>query len=189
MHDHSVSSDLCPPPLLIATVLDELWIAHAAEVRRVCRARAGADLADEAVSRVALRAHLYFLRDGGALEQPRAWLLAIARNVCSDLRREQERSAVESVDDETLERLSGVQAYAADYGNPERTLLRRERLRETRRAVAALPAHLRAPLLLARDHDSSAIGAALGLSATNVRKRLQVARRRVKRALRRSAED
>jgi len=164
--------------------LGELWVQYAGDVRRLCCARAGRDLADEAVSRVSLLAYLHYLRDGRTPEHPRAWLLTIARNVCHDLHREQQRSAVETVDDQTLERLSGAQAFAMDHGNPERRLLRRERLLETRAAVENLPPRLREVLQLAvREYDSRASAAFLGVSRESVRKRIQLARGRLRRTM------
>lgn len=155
--------------------LGEIWSAHAAEALRVCRAHLGRDGADDALGRVSLAAQRSFVRGRQRLDNPRAWLLAIARNVCLDVYRERGRAAVECVADDALDRAAGRVAMLLDHGNPERLYLARERVQCIEHALEALPPELRESLraIAAGESGYDAVAQSLGITPAALRKRIQ----------------
>lgn len=166
--------------------LGTIWTDHAAAALRVCRAHVGPDAADDALGRVSLAAQSSIARAPRDIDNPRAWLLTITRNVCCDIHRERSRGSVDAVDDDALERAAGKCALALDYGNPERQYLAREQMRRMRSALDALPHELREPLCLIADGeaDYGALAGALGVTPATLRKRMQRARALLRRILR-----
>ena len=166
--------------------LGTIWNDHAAAALRVCRAYVGPDAADDALGRVSLAAQSSIARTPRDIDNPRAWLLTITRNVCCDIHRERSRRSVDAVDDDALERAAGKCALALDYGNPERQYLVREQMRRMRSALDALPRELREPLCLIADGqaDYGALAGALGVTPAALRKRMQRARALLRRILR-----
>lgn len=156
----------------------EIWREHAAEALRVCRAYLGRDCADDALGRVSLAAQRSFTRNCQPVENPRAWLLAIARNVCFDVYRERGRAPVECLPDDTLDRLAGRVAVFLDHGNPERQYLLRERMRCTESALRSLAPELRESLRAIAEGESDYAGLAqsIGITPAALRKRMQRAR-------------
>lgn len=163
-----------------------IWMDHAAAALRVCRAHVGPDAADDALGRVSLAAQSSIARTSRHIDNPRAWLLTIARHVCCDIHRERLRGNVDSVGDDALERVAGRRALALDYGNPERQYLAREQMRRMRSALGALPDELRKPLCLIAngEADYGALAGALGVTPAALRKRMQRARALLRRILR-----
>ena len=158
--------------------LGEIWSAHAAEALRVCRAYLGRDGADDALGRVSLAAQRSFVRGAQRLENPRAWLLAIARNVCLDVYRERGRAAVQCLPDDALHRVAGRVAMNLDHGNPERLYLLRERMRCMESALGTLAPELRDSLRAIAEGESGydALAQSLGITQAALRKRMQRAR-------------
>ncbi len=108
-----------------------------------------------------------------------AWIMSIVRNQCRDaVRRRKVRSAHASVE---LER-DEVPTDGAD-AIPEATLLETERLGELREAVAGLPDHLRAPVVLHYAYGKTyrEIASGLGLPESTVVGRLAAAMRILRR--------
>lgn len=158
--------------------LGEIWTEHAAEALRVCRTYVGRDAADDALGRVSLAAQCSFTRCGTEVENPRAWLLTIARNVCFDIYRERGRAAVQCVDDDALELLACRQAMRLDYGNPERRYLVREEMGRMRYALQSLAPELRDSLrcIVEGESDYEALAGRIGITPEALRKRMQRAR-------------
>ena len=163
-----------------------IWTDHAAAALRLCRAHVGRDAADDALGRVSLAAQSSIARGPRDIDNPRAWLLTITRNVCCDIHRERSRGSVDAVDDAALERAAGRRALALDHGNPEREYLARERSRRLKSALETLPFDLREPLCLIADGeaDYGALAGALGVTPAALRKRMQRARALLRRILR-----
>jgi RNA polymerase sigma-70 factor, ECF subfamily len=158
--------------------LGEIWRAHAAEAFRVCRAYLGRDCADDALGRVSLAAQRSFAQGRQPVENPRAWLLAIARNVCLDVYRERGRAAVHCLPDDALDRVAGRVAMGLDHGNPERQFLLRERMRCMESALRSLEPELRESLraLAEGEADYAALAQSIGITPAALRKRMQRAR-------------
>lgn len=171
MHDHDETPHL-------RHLFSELWSLHHRAVYQGCLSwlDGRADDADEAYSRVAIRA---FERCPDAFrdqEHARAWLLALARNICMDLHRERRRGREVSMDDEphTADRSAG--------GDPESTYLLDERDRHLHALVRGLPSRLRriVELHIFGEMTYDEVARELGISVVNVRKRMQEVRRRMR---------
>jgi RNA polymerase sigma factor (sigma-70 family) len=158
--------------------LGEIWREHAAAVLRVCRAYLGHDRADDALGRVSLAAQRSFGRSRAPVENPRAWLLAIARNVCFDVHRERGRAVVHGLPDDALDRLAAEVAVCLDHGNPERQYLLRERMRCLENALRSLAPELRESLraIAEGESDYAVLAQSIGITPAALRKRIQRAR-------------
>lgn len=112
-----------------------------------------------------------------------AWLTRVSYNLCMDLHRERARREV------GVENLEDVEA--TDVGSeintesPESTLVRREQSARLRRAIANLPNNLREPFILRflAELEYEDIAERLNLTPANVRKRVQLAREKLKEML------
>ena len=144
---------------------DALYRAQSRRVLRTCRYLLGSpDEAEDAAQEVFLRARQRF--EQYDRERPFShWILAVASHHCLDRlrRRGRETRLFETVD---VER---VAAPAREPG-PLAALLARERGRQVREAVAALPVKYRVPLVLAYFHELAyaEIGAILGIEPGHV---------------------
>ena len=143
-----------------------MWRREVAELRQYClRHLAGnSGNADEAVSRVAMRAVQHFHSE---IRCPRAWLRRIARNVCNDLYRERDRFSLDSLDGAESEYVE-----AADFATPESQYLAREARRTLREALRSLPPALSCVVKLYHVQGLvfTDIAAATGMSESNVRR-------------------
>lgn len=154
----------------------DAWEAHHESIHRRCLTwLAGRrDEADEAYSRTAVQAFQNWpeLRD---CAHAKAWLLAVARNVCMDLHRERRRNREISLDDVSGELGDAALSHAAD---PERVYVAREQRRHLHRSLQQLPARLRvtAELHFLREMRYRDVARELGISEMNVRKRIQKAK-------------
>jgi RNA polymerase sigma-70 factor (ECF subfamily) len=128
--------------------------------------------AQEAVQEVFLRLYVA-LKKGEDIESPRAWVFRVAHNHGLKVRA---RQATETVFDAGLEeRLGGS-------GDPERTLLERERMLRFHRAIEGLSEQQKRCLFLRMEGlRYPEIGSALGISASAVGEFLRRAVLRLKR--------
>ena len=144
---------------------DTLYRAQSRRVLQTCRYLLGSrEEAEDAAQEVFLRARQRF--EQYDRERPFShWILAVASHHCLDRlrRRGRETRLFETVD---VER---VAAPAREPG-PLTALLARERGRQVREAVAALPVKYRVPLVLAYFHELAyaEIGAILGIEPGHV---------------------
>lgn len=144
---------------------DALYRAQSRRVLQTCRYLLGSpDEAEDAAQEVFVRARQRF--EQYDRERPFShWILAVASHHCLDRlrRRGRETRLFETVD---VER---VAAPAREPG-PLAALLARERGRQVREAVAALPVKYRVPLVLAYFHELAyaEIGAILGIEPGHV---------------------
>ena len=147
------------------TDFDALYRAQSRRVLQTCRYLLGSrEEAEDAAQEVFLRARRRFEQYDP--ERPFShWILAVASHHCFDRlrRRGRETRLFETVD---VER---VAAPAREPG-PLTALLARERGRQVREAVAALPVKYRVPLVLAYFHELAyaEIGAILGIEPGHV---------------------
>ena len=132
--------------------------------------------AEDALSQVMLKVLDRLPTCAGTIIRPGAWLHRLARNLCIDLRRERQRrlEAAESWKITTL----------TDAGT-EQPMLRVESESEIQQRIIALPPSLREPFILhvVREIPVKEVASQLGLSTANVRKRVQLARARLRRDL------
>lgn len=144
---------------------DTLYRAQSRRVLQTCRYLLGSpDEAEDAAQEVFLRARQRF--EQYDRERPFShWILAVASHHCLDRlrRRGRETRLFEAVDVERV-------AAPAPEPGPLAALLARERGRQVREAVAALPVKYRVPLVLAYFHELAyaEIGAILGIEPGHV---------------------
>jgi RNA polymerase sigma-70 factor (ECF subfamily) len=117
-------------------------------------------------------------RAGELIDNPRAWLLRVARNLAEDTM----KSAFHRNGTQLPEVMNGV---AARERLPIEALQRDETLRQVRRVLAQLPGADRDILTLryALDYDTQRIAETLSIQATAVHMRLSRARQRMAQAL------
>ena len=144
---------------------DTLYRQQARRVQQTCRYLLGsADEAEDAAQEVFLRARQRF--EQYDRERPFAsWILGVASHHCIDrLRRRGRETRLFGTTD-----VEHVPAPAREPG-PLSALLARERGRQVREAVAALPVKYRVPLVLAYFHELAyaEIGAILGIEPGHV---------------------
>jgi RNA polymerase sigma-70 factor (ECF subfamily) len=126
-------------------------------------------------------AYLRALKSVGGLSgaNPRAWLLAVVRNVCYTwLRREKARAPASPFDEE-------VHGAGLDATSPEQPLLREDRVRLVRVAVEELPPDLREVIVLRELEELSyrEIAAVADIPLGTVMSRLARARERLRQRL------
>jgi RNA polymerase sigma-70 factor, ECF subfamily len=151
---------------------------HHAEIHRYLvrvtgRASEADDLSQETFLR-AYRAHTELPGDANV----RAWLFAIATNLCRNHFRGEKRRRLAYA-------AVGVEPAAADTGSPEgEAVMAETRVRATE-AVAGLPLKQRMAFTMRKIHDLEydAIGASLGCSAESARAHVFQARKKIRRAL------
>lgn len=162
---------------------DTLYAAESRRVLQTCRYLLGSDEAEDAAQEVFLRARQRF--EQYDRERPFAsWILGVANHHCIDrLRRRGRQMRMFATTD--VER---VPTPAQEPG-PLSALLARERGRQVRQAVAALPDKHRVPLVLAYFHELgyAEIAEILGIERGHVAVLVFRARRQLRQML--SAPD
>jgi len=156
---------------------EALWTAHARRVRAACRGwmRGREDLAEEAFGRVALLAFEKLRGADAELHSPLGWLLIMTRNVCIDLGRKALRDPVAGAED-----ITQLELAASD--EPEAALLTAELVRHLERWLDALPPGQRQALELRALEGCSypEVAERLAITPANARKRVQLARQRLR---------
>jgi len=153
-----------------------LWGRHQKSLRQLClRLMDGhASDAEDALSQVMLKALGRLPSCAGKITHLEAWLHRLARNQCIDLRRERHRRTEigESWKLATLEEPISSQPRLPDE---EELVIQQQ--------IAALPLPLREPFMLHIVHEIPVkeVASQLGLTPANVRKRVQLARARLRR--------
>lgn len=153
---------------------DALYQKHSREVWAVAYGRwTDADLALDVTQEAFLRLWRQF-EAGDVIQNPRAWLLRVARNLAED----SAKSAFRRNGTQPPEQMNGV--GSADLPPLER-LARDETFALVRAVIEELPASDREILTLryALDRDAPAIAELLGLHVTAVHMRLSRARQRL----------
>ncbi len=150
-----------------------VWQCELPTLRRYCLRWTGGSTADadEAVSRVAVRALRHFT--GERIASHRAWLRSVARNICIDLLRERKRTDHEGTDVTDADWLEN-EPRAVDSLTPEAIYLDQERRQMLRRAVANLSPSSSGLLHLHYFEEMRFVDIArlTGMSEANVRRRI-----------------
>ncbi|APR88384.1 RNA polymerase, sigma-24 subunit, ECF subfamily protein [Minicystis rosea] len=159
------------------------WAEQRDDLLRFCRRSLGRADGEEAFS----RATLSMLRAAvamGAVRRPAAWLQLLVHRACVDVHRERarrERLLLLTHRGDDLVELAIPHHAVCD---PEQTILDREALVRLESAIRALPHALRAPFLLRVEDELSYADMAARLfeSEESLRKRVQIARRLLRRS-------
>ena len=169
-----------------------LWAQHRDHLYRVCLRHTDGNHAEaeDALAEAMLKARKSLVGSAEVLQMPKAWLSRLTQNLCIDLgrakarRRRLEDQAAEAITDDWGNGVSAaVSSDAASFGAQEQD--------RVRRLIETLPVRWREPFLLhlVEQKPSVEVAARLGLSASCVRKRVQLARARLRRLLREEAEE
>ena len=149
-----------------------MWKREVATIHRYCLKLLGnAADADDAVSRVAIRALRHF--DPQLIADQGAWLRRVARNVCVDIQRERLRNRMYPLD--TLETAADAdRQLIVHVPTPESLYLERERWHSLQQAVDALPPSLSRliELHVTQELRFTEIAKHTGMSESNVRRRI-----------------
>jgi RNA polymerase sigma factor (sigma-70 family) len=161
-----------------------VWLDHLGYLRAHSLRYAGGNLADaeDALSEAMLKAAQSFQRE--AIRNQRAWLLRLVHNACMDRHRNHRRDSRFVKDIGDIDCASAPAITAPPDRSPEEHLSASEEFGVLARAMSALPAFLAEPLLLYLDEESDAdIAARLNVTKEVVRKRRQMAREILRRAI------
>ena len=166
----------------------DIWQDHHAHLRRQSMRLMSGNRADaeDALSTAMLRASQKYAHYAESIINQRAWLTRLLHNACMDHYRGQARRnrLVGDQKDEASE--IGHPAIAAEpEHSPEDIALNREALRAVEAQVNNLPPNLRLPFLMrfAQEHSYTEIADPLELTNCAVRKRIQLARERLRQNL------
>lgn len=176
----------CRGSLSGETAFGELWQRHAAELFQHCLLWTGGRRAEaeEAFSRASLQIFVKYQSHCERLRDPRAWMLRIARNTCADVFRESKRRREEILKDEEEVGPAVVALSVSATADPERLLLGKELRAFLHGSIEELPHRLRETV---RSHldlaDTRRTADHLAISEVNLRKRLQLARDRLRERL------
>lgn len=171
------------PPELLDKEFWSWWLSHRPQLwtlslRLMQGNRAEAE---DALSVAALKAHANYPRLAHRLLKPREWLTTLLRNVCMDRYRERRfrGELLNSLDESHAQGLTLLPQGCLD---PEERLCVRARMESLRTTLQKLPHGLRQPFLLRfqEGRSYSDIALLLGLTQANVRKRIQLARARLR---------
>lgn len=160
-----------------------LWERYRSYLFGVCiRQNGGArEEAEEALSKAMMRALERLPPQAGEITNLKYWLARLTHNICIDIHRERQRrrAKVEQLDEARVE-VAGTNARRVE--TPEQAVLRREKFVYMEHFIGALPSRLRNPFLL-RCHwlmTYNAIAEGLEITAESARKRVQLARVRLR---------
>jgi RNA polymerase sigma-70 factor (ECF subfamily) len=166
----------------------KLWVLYKGHLYHLCLWQMDGirEDAEDALSRVMLKAHEKLPCNAHQIQNVRAWLSKLTMNLCIDVHRERKRQfrRVENIDE-----TRAIDLVKAAGDSPEDWFLTQEALSRVRHAVADLPPRLREPFVLRffQEMTYDDIATRLTLSAENVRKRIQQARDILKDRLRRKS--
>jgi len=153
---------------------ETLYERHSRDVWALAFARwLDADLAMDVTHEAFLRLWRQW-EAGDQIDNPRAWLLRVGRNLAEDMA----KSAFRRNGTQAPELLTGLKAAQP---LPEDSLERDELFARLRQTLAEMPVADREILTLryTQDHDSAAIAELLGINVTAVHMRLSRARQRL----------
>ena len=162
------------------------WENHREALYRCCLRLMNSNPTDaeDALSRAMLKAWEKVQKFSGKIDNFKAWLIQLARNLCIDIIRERSRGPA-GVEDIERAGTGGEIETASSVETPEQALERSERSLEVRRAIADLPQKLRDTFVLHfyEELTNPEIAERLGISYDSVCKRISRARKKLKEKL------
>lgn len=161
-----------------ATAFWQLWENHRRDLYGICLRQMGGvqEEAEDALSRVMLKAWDKLPDYASQIENLKAWLCRLAFNLCVDVHRERLRlRCFECLDNIVTTDFDPAVSRAI---SPEDLTIQREVSVCLFQAVGSLPLRLREPFILRFFYEAGypEISQQLALSSANVRKRIQQAR-------------
>jgi RNA polymerase sigma factor (sigma-70 family) len=162
-----------------------MWNMHRDFLFRRCLRLLGGNFADaeDALSEAMVKAAQAFR--AGDIRSERAWLLRLTHNACMDQYRNHRRQTrlADEIGADGAETVAAV--VPGNARSPEEHLGAAHLLRDLQRGIAALPEALSLPLLMNfQERSDDEIAAALNVTKDVVRKRRQIAREKLRQALR-----
>jgi RNA polymerase sigma-70 factor (ECF subfamily) len=158
----------------------QLWNSHQSYIYNCCLKWLNGNYhdAEDTVNQVMLKAWSQWTQSTNDIEHPKSWLAQITYNCCIDVsrKRQLEVTTIDNIDDTIL--IPNLQL-------PESQLLNVELKAYLKYKIASLPDRLRYPFILRCCQNKSYpdIAKQLTISEENVRKRIQEARKILKRDL------
>lgn len=162
-----------------------MWIEHHDPLRKMLLRMTRGNMADaeDVLGNAMLKALQQFTAIEGGIRNERAWLTRLVRNVCIDHYRSVWRVA-RWVEEAVQEEIFGSEeTQGTREPTPEERLAAAQAIRDLDTLLSRMPENLRRPLVMRFLEEKSydEIAGELGLSAVNVRKRIQLARDFLKR--------
>ncbi|MDZ8189408.1 MAG: sigma-70 family RNA polymerase sigma factor [Nostoc sp. ChiSLP02] len=140
--------------------------------------------AEDSLSRAMLKAWKKWPDYAGKIKNPKAWLTRLIHNLCMDIHRKRKRSeqGIENIEEI---KVADNQILTSSVESPESDICRREMKAYLHHTIVALPPRLRDAFILRYCHQKSYrhIAKQLVISEENVYKRVQQARRILKKQL------
>jgi RNA polymerase sigma factor (sigma-70 family) len=159
-----------------------LWTAHQAELRKLSLRLMGGNAADgdDALGTAMLKGSLAY--DSRYVRNGRAWCFRLVYNACMDHYRERRRFS-ERFNGSAAEDIELLMMNSSREYSPEDQILGRERVKGLLDDLAHLPEGLLQPLIMRclKNMPYDAIADDLNLTNTTVRKRVELARKRLRR--------
>lgn len=166
----------------------QLWQQHQKYLYHRCLSWMGGNPieAEEALSLAMLKARDKLLNSADKITNFRAWLTRLTHNLCVDIHRAGCRKAIR-MDSLEVIAVQEDEAVISSLDSPESAILRSELGQVIRSAVDDLPERLRTPFILRYYQQVSYpdIAQQLAISQDNAYKRIQQARDRLQKCLRR----
>ncbi|MGO1119711.1 RNA polymerase sigma factor [Rhodovibrionaceae bacterium A322] len=171
-----------------AALFWDVWQSHQAHLQRQSLRLMSGNRADaeDALSTAMLRASQKYAHYAETIINQRAWLTRLLHNACMDHYRGQaRRNRLVGDQKEEAAEIGHPSLAAEPEHSPEDIALNREALRAVERQVEGLPPNLRLPFLMrfVQDHSYNEIASHLELTNCAVRKRIQLARERLRQNL------
>jgi RNA polymerase sigma-70 factor (ECF subfamily) len=140
--------------------------------------------AEDALNQAMLKAWNEWTKDAKKIIYPKAWLTRLIYNFCMDVHRKHKREVpgIENIDDI---KFADHAAFASRVEFPESNILNLEMRAYLHQRIESLPDRLRQPFILhcCQEKSYQDVAKQLALSEENVRKRIQEARRILKKQL------
>jgi RNA polymerase sigma factor (sigma-70 family) len=164
----------------------EEWLAHREYLVKLAMRWTSSNMADaeDAVSKVALKAHDHYLRDSLAIRNMRAWLARLLHNQCMDEHRKTtvRRNIFSRL---TPEQYESTAICAAPPLKQDNAAGQAQPAAKALATIMEMPPRLRYPFVLrfVYEYSNSEIAEQLELTEVNVRKRIQLGRTLVRNRL------
>ncbi|WP_242055027.1 RNA polymerase sigma factor [Scytonema hofmannii] len=164
----------------------QLWESYQDYFYNLCLKWMGGNFhdAEDALNQAMLKAWNEWTKDAKKIIHPKAWLTRLIYNFCMDVHRKhkQEAPGIENIDDI---KFADHAAFCSRVEFPESNILNLEMRAYLHQRIESLPDRLRHPFILhyCQEKSYQDIAKQLALSEENVRKRIQQARRILKKQL------